>query len=228
MERSLSIIKDSEFLSLFKYIENKDWFSPHARKWCLYKKVMNYKNEEKFSDKFIELVYVTLKAWGMHRPPKGPKLSDYNVFRNSILKEENKKRIQCLQGYTLKGLGTICEITDDIKYLFNNLNLVADGKPKLVTYSKALHFFAPKLLMPIDRRFTLRFFGGSFPAGKHEQIDRYCEIFEEFHRFAAKHKDLEQRFTDAFFLNTSIPKIIDNIIMAYVLKHMPKKGQNHN
>jgi hypothetical protein len=222
MKRRLNDIPEIIIPNLFDFVRGKEeWFNPLEPRWYLYKKVREYKDEDKFSNEFIELVYTTLISWGMDA--RRAKLSDFKKFKDSILKKENRECIQCLQKYTLEGLNDVDVIKDKIEHLFRYLELVADGNPKLVTYSKTLHFFVPNLLMPIDRQYTLKFFHTSFPKkikGKHVDsmhIDKYYEIFEEFRQYAQS-RDLEKLYADKFFLNKGTPKIIDNIIMSYIWK----------
>ena len=50
-------------------------------------KVNNIDYDILFNEEFIELLYATLAAWGMHRmgpENKGPKISDFSTFKISI------------------------------------------------------------------------------------------------------------------------------------------------
>lgn len=59
----------------------------------LYKKVLSFPVQEKFSEPFISLVYETLKAWNMNS--RGAKLAEINDFSQSIMTAKNKfERLQ--------------------------------------------------------------------------------------------------------------------------------------
>ena len=184
--------------------------------WYLYRKVASETNmEAKFSDEFIELVYVTLCAWNMNS--RGAKLADFESFKESLrAHKDNFMRLSNirLEELTAEQLAEI--LSGDGRALFLNLTLVADTKPRLVTYSKALHFFVPNLFMPIDRTYTLKYFYDNFnvPTNIERQFDRLSEVLEESRRLATSVR-LTQ-FIDTVW-NANIPKTIDNIIIGYQL-----------
>ena len=178
---------------------------------------MDFSFETKFSEKFIELAYTTLIAWNMNQ--RAAKLSDFNTFKRSLL--QNKQLIQSLEPYKIQNLSNSNDLIGTLKLLFDNLQLVADGKPKLVTFSKTLHYFLPDLLMPIDRAYTITYFYNStnIPKAAEQQFQIYWDVFEQFISLATQynfesHKDISW--------NRNIPKIIDNIIIAFI----QTKGKN--
>ncbi len=138
--------------SLVEYTATK--YRPYDPGQYLYRLVTEFSNGTKFSDKFIELTYTTLIAWNMNQ--RGAKLSDFPTFRKSLL--QHRQTIQSLDNLRIEKLADINGLTEKINFLFENLQVVADGKPKLVTFSKTLHYFLPNLLMPVDRRYTLTYF----------------------------------------------------------------------
>lgn len=179
----------------------------------LYKLVTDISNGNKFSEKFIQLTYTTLMAWNMNQ--RGARLSKYNTFRNSILK--HRKIIRSLEKLRLDRVNKTEDIMDKVGFLFKRLVLVKKGKPRLVTFSKTMHYFLPNLLMPIDRSYTLKFFYNNtgVPKSLDGQFEMYRQIFSEFDELSKtynfrKHIDKEW--------NRTVPKIIDNIIIAYKKK----------
>ncbi|MDR0704972.1 MAG: hypothetical protein LBF88_08290, partial [Planctomycetaceae bacterium] len=145
---------------------------------------------------------------------------------NEIIQGLTKLRIEKLKE-------TDNQLKEKIDFLFNNLQLVAENKPPLVTFSKTMHFFLPNLFMPIDRKFTLPFFYRKAPfnpknhvpfSKDHQsQIQIFCDIFEQFRQFANKHRSsLETQINPNSRWNRNIPKIIDNIIIAYVINNTIK------
>jgi hypothetical protein len=95
------------------------------------------------------------------------------------------------------------------------LNLVATGKPILVTASKTLHFFMPNLIVPIDRKYTLNFFNGneSVPTKIEKQFQVFIKIQREFSLFSATH-DLTAYKDERW--NLTIPKVMDNMIIGFM------------
>jgi hypothetical protein len=110
---------------------------------------------EYFSDEYIELIYIILISWNMNS--RGAKLAEYDVFCDSI--RSNKEVIYRLQDQNLE-TAKIDTIKKYLWKLFENLSLVAPGKPKFVTYTKTFHFLFPELFPPMDRAYTLKFYYG--------------------------------------------------------------------
>ncbi|MCH8272299.1 MAG: hypothetical protein IIB41_03485, partial [Candidatus Marinimicrobia bacterium] len=105
----------------------------------------------------------------------------------------------------------------------------------IVAHSKTLAHILPNLIPPIDRQYTIRFFTQEYKdffakSGKYRQVnlprDRDVQ-FADFKEYCCRIKMLidqcdHQLFTiDKESFNTSIPKIMDNLIMAFV-KDVPK------
>jgi hypothetical protein len=182
--------------------------------WYLYRQVTSKRHRSlRFTDEFIELIYVTLAAWNMNS--RGAKLAEWNTFRKSLRRHRAafsrlaRRRIERLSE---KNLNRILE--NEIQPLFHSLRLVADSKPRLVTYSKTLHFILPNLILPIDRKYTLKYFYGhtNVPKSVDDQFKLLTDILRECRRFASSVS--LQRFRDKRW-NTNIPKIIDNMIIGY-------------
>ena len=212
-----AVIKKENILGLLNYTKKE--YRPYDPGGYLYNLMLKYPLENKFNDDFIELVYTTLIAWNMNQ--RGARLSDFEIFRSSLKEPQSQKIIQELKDLNMENLGhkDISKVKDAIGFLFNNLKLVAENKPRLVTYSKTLHFYLPNLLMPIDRSYTLWFFYNNFNFDKTnigKQVQIYCDIFEEFRQFAEKYygNEIFKKFDDRW--NKNIPKMIDNIIIAFV------------
>lgn len=196
-----------------KYTTEK--YRPFDPALYLYNQLLNFGADKKFTDEFIELVYTTLIAWNMNQ--RGARLSKFEKFKKSIL--ANKDKIDSLTKYRLESLDDkdLIEIFATIRKLFKDLQLVQNGKPKLVTFSKTLHYFTPDLTMPVDRAYTLRFYYGNtyVPKSEDKQFDIYWAIFKDTEDFT-KYYDF-RKLTDRKW-NLSIPKIIDNFIIASAKK----------
>ena len=95
------------------------------------------------------------------------------------------------------------------------------SKSKLVATTKVMHFLLPNLIPPMDREYTMKFFGKNLPTIKSDKdeknIEKEIEIFEFIFK---KIKKISQevdcsKFIDKEFLPT-IPKVIDNAIVSYI------------
>ena len=142
-----------------------------------YNRILRYLRKDINSDEFIKLVYDMLIAFKMNS--RGEKLSALPDFKKSIKKHADL--IQSLEKYKLEKV----KATDDtfiatIDSLFDNLRLT-QTKSSLVTFSKVMHFILLNLFMPIDRRYTLRFFYESTPIN---QKQCFLQVFEQFRLFA--------------------------------------------
>jgi len=188
-----------------------DTYRPYDPGQYLYNLVIDFPKESRFSEKFIELTYTTLISWNMNQ--RGAKLSDYDLYMKSLI--ENKNLIQSLQNERIEKIDNVNEILQSLKHLFENLKLVAKDKPKLVTFSKTLHFFLPNLLMPIDRSYTIRFFykNTGVPQADEKQFEMYKDIFLQFRQLSMSY-DFELHLDNKW--NRNIPKMIDNLVIAYI------------
>jgi len=194
----------------------KEQYRPYDQGWYLYHQVVAHENvAEKFSHDFIALVYATLGAWNMNS--RGAKLAEFNEFKQSLMTQST--RMMDLANYRLESISSMDAeriLREFVECFFSDVLLVAEGKPRLVTYSKTLHFFLPHLFMPVDRRYTLTFFYGNtdVPRSVGKQFVKFSEIFLEFLKFATAVQ--LQPFQDNTW-NANIPKTIDNLIIGHLL-----------
>jgi hypothetical protein len=169
-------------------------------------------------DTFLESVYATLTAWGMHRMgPRGAKLAEFDQFRASF--RAQAEHIAQVQNLCL-GKVKPAHVDKLVQYLWDIISRLRAGigKTKIVAGSKALHHLLPDLVPPIDRQYTTRFF---YSHTTYNQGDKkaFLEMFPCFHRIAVSCKDeIEQRLGTG--MNTSFTKVIDNAIVGYVLEHL--------
>ena len=190
------------------------------------------------SDRHIEMIYATLASWGMHRMGNPDvtkaKMVEFPKFRNSIIKHRDRLH----QLYSLKM--DLCDqkqygkYIEDLKQIYSSLE-VSTSDATIVAHSKTLAHILPNLIPPIDRQYTIRFFTQEYKdffakSGKYRQVnlskDRDAQ-FSDFKKYCCRIKMLidqcdHQLFTiDKETFNTSFPKIMDNLIMAFV-KDVPK------
>ncbi len=163
---------------------------------------------------YIQVAYRTLQDWNMNQ--QGAKLVTLSEFKNSIL--EYTRVLSQLKKYRLELLSTteIGSILSELKTLFINLR-VMQTQAKIVGASKTLHFLLPNLVMPIDRRniLDLLYLGAPYSANPKREFKYFAEIFEEYHRLC-KNLSLSKRDVDNSEWNTSIPKMIDNALIAFL------------
>jgi hypothetical protein len=150
------------------------------------------------------------------------KLVEISDFCASV-KELSKKIIE-LADYSMGDLDEngIYDIEPRLRYIFENLK-VMQSESRIVGVSKTLHFLLPRLIMPIDGKYTLNFFFSRRPYSK--QLNWECElffdIFKAFNNIAVR-VALSESDEELQGWNTTIPKIIDNAIIGYMRQHKPK------
>ena len=88
----LSVFAEEKDLQVYLN-RTKEYYRPHDPGSYLYNKIFEFKFSQKFSEDFIELLYVTLSAWNMNS--RGAKLSDFSVFSESI--KEHKSDFKKLE-----------------------------------------------------------------------------------------------------------------------------------
>jgi len=210
--RDLSIFEDEKVLKQ-SLDEVRNNYRPYDPGSYLYNKLLTYAFEDKFSDEFIELVYVTLSAWNMNS--RGAKLNEFTAFKDTI--RNNKALINEFASIHIVTSESISAL-QDLRPLFMNLKLVADGKPPLVTFSKTLHFYLPDLIIPIDRRYTLNYFQGhtNLPTKLENQFTRFLMIESAYAQFA-EGKELSIHLDKNW--NRNIPKLLDNMVIGYIRIH---------
>ena len=188
-------------------------------------------------DRHIEMIYATLASWGMHRMgnPENTKakMVEFDDFRASILACQTDLMVLrnvCFDNVTSSQYR---EILQGMSVIYRRLK-VSISDSTLVAHAKTLAHILPHLIPPIDRQYTVRFFtqdaseffakSGKYrfpqvPNGLDEQFGQFVEL-------CGKMKTLFDRCDQTILqvngqgFNTSYPKIIDNLIMAFV-KAMP-------
>ena len=206
-----------------KFDENNPFSGP-SEYFYINKIIKETKNPDYniiFSKNFIEWIYATLAAWGMHRmgpDNKGAKMNDFDSFYSCIL--DNRDIIIELNKFKIEDVD-IDNIIKDVKELYLGLWPLMKSNSKLVATSKVMHFLLPHLILPMDREYTMKFFKKTLPTIKSKEdsnnIEKEFLIFEHVLRevnYISKHVDCS-KYVDEYFSST-IPKIIDNAIVSYV------------
>jgi hypothetical protein len=185
------------------------------------------------SGRHIEMIYATLASWGMHRmgDPEDTKakMVEFDEFRKSIISNKQSLEMLLKKRWDSLSENEFREILLRLKDVYRGLR-VSISESTIVAHSKTLAHLLPDLIPPIDRQYTVRFFtqdnqdfftdSGNYrlvnlPRGKDEQFDFFCEICLKMRNIFEK-CDKSMFKIDYTSFNTSYPKIIDNLVMAFV------------
>jgi len=212
LTRLLTTFSDSKYQKQCVDTCKKDYRTDDAGR-IFYKYVISYPPKKKFTLDYIKYVYAMLNLWNMNS--RGAELSTLKTFTDTIL--ENNEKINSLSKYKLSEIDD--KSIEILKELFNNLTLVNTKSP-LVTFSKTLHFFLPKLIVPIDRTYTCAFFG-IYPNQKKGsenefQRDIFLNLHKAFCEFTKQHNlsGFVDKTSDSDW-NLNIPKVIDNMLIGH-------------
>jgi hypothetical protein len=163
---------------------------------------------------FHRLIYDTLISWDMDN--RRAKLVSFDIFSDSI-------RAACGEIIELAAF-SICELDEEtlpsirarLSDLFQTLQ-VMQSKSQIVGCSKALHFLLPRLVMPIDGKYTLTFLFGyrAYFRPLEAEARLFEDIFSAFHGLALR-LGLSNSDESPDGWNTTVLKIIDNAIIGYL------------
>ena len=163
---------------------------------------------------FHGLVYRTLVSWDMNF--RNAKLVSFRKFSTGITEVSNK--IRKLAAFSMSDLGDEQAplVIADLGSLFGSLK-VMESKSQIVGCSKALHFLLPRLVMPIDGKYTLKFLFGYRvnPPSLNDEVKLLSDIFQGFLKLSRR-LGLSSADEREIGWNTTVPKIIDNAIIGYM------------
>lgn len=163
---------------------------------------------------FLEYVYAVLPAWGMHRMGRqAAKVNDFGRIVDALrsaapsLKELWPLRITDLPCDQAAKAGSLAwDIIADMR--------VSRSRTQIVAGSKALHHVLPDLIVPIDRRYTFRFFTGNTRVPDDGQAFR--EWFPDFAEIGRRSRiPIEAALRRGGFMATGPAKVIDNAIIGF-------------
>jgi hypothetical protein len=167
---------------------------------------------------FCNLVHSTLEKWNMNQ--RRAKLSPVSNLRRSLM--ENRTDLVKVYKHKLHLLNSERMppgLIDLLERLFCNLE-VMDSKRRIVGVSKTLHFLLPDLVMPMDGKFTMLYFYGynKFSNNIEGEFKTFKDIFMNTVEIASR-LNLSEGDVDGVGWNTSIPKLIDNVIIGFFTHH---------
>lgn len=187
------------------------------------------------NEDFLVLLYGTLATWGLHRMGARRRMIRFDVF-----KEQVRLMVGLLDDVartTLSdcALEQISSRREKILSLFKGPRITEipgrtqqnnNRVPILVANSKLLHHLHPNLFPPVDREYIVRYFycrsinvrQVPIPNTIDNQAKIFWEILTEYKRFYCLHRKIVNRYLnqDITGMETSITKIIDNIVVGYV------------
>jgi len=241
MKRYETIKNEDDLISNLKYYYNlslsvlKEFGGPSV---YFHIQSINEYETNFLSDRHVEMIYATLASWGMHRmgEPENTKakMVEFADFKKSIMRQRSTlkefvslRMESCTQEQYDRYL-------DGLKDVYCNLK-VSISEATIVAHSKTLAHILPNLIPPIDRQYTIRFFTQDNKdfftnTGKYRLVNLPSGIeaqFTDFKKYSCRIKALFDRCDRKLFtidkksFNTSYPKIMDNLIMAFV-KDVPK------
>ena len=188
---------------------------------------------EFLSNRHIETLYATLTAWGMHRMGDSDtartKLTEWDLFRESL--RSGRAALEPLRDADMLKLSEndYSNVLSTLSPYYRALRLSVSGAT-IVVNSKALYHLLPRLIPPIDRQYTIRFFRhppekwrnakGKFttitlPAGVEAQFELFCKT-------CVRVKALADRVGPSLLVRelnahgVTAPKAIDNAIVNFV------------
>lgn len=176
-------------------------------------------------DLFLDYLYATLTAWGLHRMGPGfTKLAEIQEIKNSL--HIQKEKIRAIQSLEIEKIQK-----DNVDFVASKLwNIIKGlkigiGETKIVAGSKALHHILPNLIPPIDGEYTLKFFYNNRGTALNRGGEiAFKEIYSHFVHISTTCTDVINKHI-GHNMNTSKTKVIDNAIVGFVLKEFPKKKE---
>jgi hypothetical protein len=189
------------------------------------------------SARHIEMIYATLASWGMHRmgDPEDTKakMVEYVDFERSLSSQRDflsryrdLRMDGCKEGEYRNCINELMGAYETLKVSISNATIVA--------HSKVLAHILPDLVPPIDRQYTVRFFTQDnkdffIKSGKYKSVNLPTtpkRQFSDFSDYCVRIKKMFDQCDRGIFeintsFNTSYPKVMDNVIMAFV-KSVPK------
>lgn len=217
---------------------------------CIY---FHYKAIEKAEKEFLkdghlEMVYAVLTGWGMHSTRPNPKLREFGEFKEEIRERINEIDAEVIEKFRsrspLKNIND--EDIDIIVTLISSLQVNKSENTRIVSASKTLHHIFPNLIPPIDWKYSIKFMMKRPPFDNNSQqykndaelakqfFKGMCnfistnepsmsKLVEEAVKYNATEKACEKGMYD---FNTSLPKVFDNLIIAFVKMHKEKTTES--
>ncbi len=167
------------------------------------------------NDEYLDAIYATLTAWGMNRLGGGPKLTNFDVFKENLISIANY--LEEIRDFNIL---TIDEIQEIVKNTYSDID-PSENVIDLVAKSKTLHHLHPELFPPIDRRYILRLLTRLeglevVPTMNGTDFKNYWKVLCCFKVLINRVGEYEVRqYIGKGIMDTSITKIMDNAIVGF-------------
>lgn len=188
-----------------------------------HEKALECIDKEFLSEKHLEYIYATLASWGMHRMGKtGAKMPNYNDFKESILsvrKELVSWKDLSIEKIDKNAFDELLPHLQDVCFRIN----ASKCDTKLVSSSKTLAHILPNLVCPMDREYTLTFFYGEKNLTKTKELKAFNYIMQKMWDFYHEPKTSIIKCEKNKAFCESLPKIFDNMIIAYKIENNNQK-----
>lgn len=161
-----------------------------------------------YDEKFLNLLYKTLQAWGIGR--RGSHLVDRTGFDKALQSHAN-----ILTRYENMSIEDprldVLNVGTALANLTSNLGIV-ENISRIVPGTKALHHLLPDLVPPLDRQWSGWFFNWkpTDPQSAHERT--FMDAFTKFVNIS--HAVSPSQFIDNRW-NTSMTKVLDNAMIGF-------------
>jgi hypothetical protein len=165
----------------------------------------------------MESLHGTLQAWGIGQ--RGSHLVPLTTFQARL--QARCEEIARLEGMAIDDSALpIEEVVSQCWRLIESLGIV-ENKAPLVAGTKTLHHLLPDLMPPMDRAYTRPFFGWYSQQFQNQQQRAFEEAMRLFWQIAVK---VKPRRLQGGGWRTSMAKILDNAVVAYVIKKKINRG----
>jgi hypothetical protein len=163
-------------------------------------------------DRFTELLYGTLQAWGIGR--RASRLVPLDEFRRRLTARAAELRY--LEGLHLEDPSTdAVDVSAKLDHLIDEFGVV-DNRARIVAGTKTLHHLLPDLVPPMDRAWTGAFFGWTSLDPQHRQTDIFTEAFVGLAEVAVACRP-SRLVGDGW--RTSPTKLVDNALIGFCQLH---------
>lgn len=203
----------------YRYFRKGPCIHFHRKAITIWKdNIVQGKNKYKsllLGNEYAEAIYSTLTAWGMNRLGGGPKLKDYDLFKDNLLSlADHLEKIKHLNIMAIK------QKKDIVREIYSLLD-PTENEMDLVAKSKTLHHLHPEVFPPVDRQYTLNIFRRleglkPRPALQNVGFGNYWDILCCFQVLIDKVGEERVRsFVGREIMDTSFTKVMDNAIIGF-------------
>ena len=165
---------------------------------------------------FLQLLYATLTAWGLHRGGASKtKLVEFDEFETSL--RSHAKDLDDLHSLHIQDVAAESESLQVASRLWTFMKQVhvSATASKIVAGSKVLHHLLPNLVPPIDRKYTSEFFSWHNRM-QYRQEEMFKDVYPRLVKIARRLAPLTSEYIDRHPHKT-LPKVVDDAIVGFVI-----------